>query len=258
MPTSITQAIEDHLNARRNTHSPRYVRDSGNHIRRFARAAKVHNVEDILRVHVNTFLADHQGYTAHSARSCVREFLKWCKARYWEHTPQLQPLSPRPRVSLDLAHRRYGSRLARAQANAAKAAARMILPHQRAIYLLGYYYGLSLRKLVTMTAADLSAITHLHPELYLYLSRIATLGEGGGRVFGEWLGPSRGTAQDRWRDWVAPERLRFSDVMVAGATVLHAHGVRPKVGHDLSAMLVRALPLLDAENVKRLPGVWGP
>ena len=259
MPTTLTQACEDFIafKAREAPLGSKYPTRLRAGVKRFCEFAGVRHVEDILRIHVNRFEEAHTAGTyGQTIRSAVRLFLAFCKQRYCATVPQLAARSSHPVNPMrGLPRGKRLDKINRDIAAAEACAAKMILPHQRVIFLLGYLYGYSLKQLVTMTADGLRELPFVRQDLYDAMLAIPAFGPPGA-VFKPWLGNVPSTATRRWREWVAPLKTDFRTVVFAGQAARLAAGMNPQCGITVVNALMGTLPGLSAEGFERVKRFW--
>lgn len=259
MATTLTQAREDFIafktrEAKLGSTYPMRLRAA---VKRFCGLTGVRHVEDILRIHVNRFEESHtEGNYAQTLRSAVRLFLAFCKQRYCTTVPQLATKSPHPANPMRVLNR--GTKLAKLNRDMSQVdavAAKMLLPHQRAIFLLGYLYGYNMKQVVAMSADGLRALPFVRQDLYAALTAIPAMGPPS-QVFKPWLGSTAATASRRWQEWVAPLGTDFRTVVFAGQAARLAAGMNPQCGRTVVRAIVDTLPGLSAEGFERMRKFW--
>jgi hypothetical protein len=247
MRVSLDQSISQYLTDYAREHKPRTVSNVRHSLDRFRVQSKVQWIDAVSWYHINQYAADNN----RTHVSNLRNFLKWCNESYRRYlpVPPFNYVAPRA-----VAHHPASKDRARQWvANAKAAAERMVLPHQKAVFLCGYLYGLPIERVVRMSLADLCALP-TRPDFYDLLSELRTMCPASGPAFAAWLGSHVQTARAKWREWSG--RVPFSQIICAGDVARVNVGIRPVGGRRQRAALLEAMPAATEALLEKMPMLW--
>jgi len=220
-------------------------------IGQFQRQSHVTYLDEITRYHISRSTT----YDRSRARiSRLRSFLGWCRGHYGILIPEVPKVPYHP----TLVDRRVAQKSDREKLqNAAIAATRCILPHQRFTYLCGYLYGMPLGEIIEKSFMDFTALS-LPTDMYALLSELRNQNTVGEVVMEPWLGVSYFTALKAWGQWMGRKGLFFRDVIYAGNRAKLMAGVRLSKGFASHTSLLASLAEMTGENLDQVerPEGW--
>lgn len=225
-------------------------------LHRYEVYSRVSTLRDITRYTVESFL--RRGSHRDVDTKWMRGFLTWCNQTYGL-TLYVPPEKNRhkpirnPQLPINPADQ---ARFALWRDDTEKAAKLMTLPHQRLIFLLGYYYSFPLSRQIYLTIKDFEYIP-MTPTFYALLERVYSLAiESRHWFLRSWLGPSPGAAPRRWKEWVGKD-LPFAHIIQYGKVIITDHGGRPSKASELWAKTYWASRSpLDKEILERIEWRW--
>ncbi len=121
---------------------------------------------------------------------------------------------------------------------------RLVAPHERLVFLCGFWYSIPLDRVRRMTFQQLYALPQ-RKEFYSLLVQLGLLSKGE-PALGPWLGTCQRSAHYSWIAW---SDMKFGEVIRAGNLTKRRLGIRTTVGD-------RGLPVLSEETLRRLPVPW--
>ena len=246
-------AVEDHLESLPETMSV-YSRSQRKYtLRRFEKVTGRRTLEAIEKGDYEKLVDGVSPSHAKSLMTHFRAFVRWAYKRYGTAVylpPTVLPARQYrrgPSVSVLKA-----ARTLRTQNTLKDVAARMVLPHQRLIFLLGFLHGWSLMKVFPATIDDLLALPQ-RDDFSLQLERILDSTPSRSRLFEIWV-PSARTLKRRWLEWSG--KVPFSKLNEAGEHARALAGIRPSYVKTRDKVRA-ALPPLNGETILRMPRFWG-
>jgi hypothetical protein len=255
MPRShvpIEQAIVQYLANYNRTHAPRTVALVRASLNKFARQSNVPRMDEMSPYYVNKFIDGAKGAWDISR---LRGFLAWCRKSYGIYNLYIPPIRT-PRKGLRAHAPASWEKVRICVANTRSAASRMELPHQKAVFLCGYLYGLPLEKLTQITFDELGRLP-MRRDFYEFLSKIQQLSPTSHTsrpAFREWLGTEPSKACKVWKKWSGG--VPFQHLVNAGDSARVQLGIRPVGGRRRRLELLEALPAATEALLEKMPALW--
>ena len=225
------------------------VKIARGHLQRIIGCAGREWLDELSRADIEHCLGGVPAAHRRVATTMFRQFARWCAeergATVWM-PPSVE------RIVADKTEADGERLLVRAHA----IAERLVLPHQRFIFLNGFLYGLPLSLQVRYSAKDFLANDRMHRDYYDLLSALHLLNSASGPLLRPWLGNSLRGAERRWQAW-SGGLLKFRFVIEAGDYQKNKLGYRASVPRRQAAQRTAWIaPLLDAEGVAKMPRFW--
>ena len=130
---------------------------------------------------------------------------------------------------------------------------RMLLPQQKLVFALMFYYGYGLERQITLTWAELAQL----PMRRDFLRLVETTIRGASadtRPVTWWLTGTPRTAHMRWRDWCTPSEVKPTDIIEAGSRERVSRGMMPS--RPKLADFNRGFRPLDAAGLEEMTTLW--
>lgn len=203
---------------------------------------------------VNQFVSSREKGSRVMTRAHLNAFVDWVRERYPEAVVSSAVAPPQRPLRSERLVLKVPDDVASWERLATQIAERLMLPHQRAVFLCGYLYGMSLGRITAVLMDELMALP-MRDDIYNLLVGLAEVrGTQEGGFFRPWLGPNRKVAEERWRKWTGGAKP-FTVVILLGQYDRRSKGINPGegVGRD---RLTAALPPLTRETVRLLRRWW--
>lgn len=255
---SFAQAASQYVSHYRATHAPQSEgwRNVKTNLERFQKVTGITRLSEIAAAPVDQFILNPN--VTVNACYWMRGFLEWCNKTYnlnlYVPPRRVNRLYRSLRVPRDLEAAR--KKIALFRATAEQCAPKMRMPHQKVIFLLGYLYGINLKRQVLLTLDDLLAVSPMRDDYYKALADTRFCDPMNGRALTKWLGKNHQSAGRVWREWVGGKDLPFKHVIWTGALDLADMKGRPRIGQGLQRLYWESLPRINEELVGRMRRWW--
>ncbi|KKK74251.1 hypothetical protein LCGC14_2885630 [marine sediment metagenome] len=249
--------IAQAITAFQRTYAPDHAPKSGEmmrmHLARFQRECKKTLLQDLRHYDLNTFLGQWKGNPRRLRLTALRQFLRWAK-RMYDMLDLPIPISESS-APYNPSHESVEREAEELMALARQAAERLVLPHQRAIFLCGFLYCMPLSRVHHAALEELSSLRPQRRDFYDLLAEVyRVVGWTPTPLFQTWLGFSLKTAQRRWLEWSG---VRFQDIVRAGYVAYRQRGYRPPLGFQKFKRYDDPLrTIVTDETIRLMPTFW--
>ena len=223
------------------------------HLARFQWECKKTLMDDLRPYDLNIFLGQWKGNPKRLRTTALRQFLLWAKEMYVllglpiPVSESSTPYNP----SYESVERKAEELTALAR----QAAERLVLPHQRAIFLCGFLYCMPLSRVHHAAPEELASLRPQRRDFYDLLTEVQRVVRGmAGPLFQTWMGLSLKTAERRWLAWSG---VRFQYIVRAGYVAYRQRGYRPPLGFQKYKRYDDPLrPIVTEETIRLMPTFW--